>query len=201
MKLPISALILIALCYFTSIKSAAADSCDSFFENENSQFETIPGTSLHLNKYSIAEKNKIISFIRITRLRQGLDPEFTSDFRSLYAEFDFPDKYYGPHRGEFYSLQNVQGEIVGTLGFTKTGAGVCELKKFYLDPSLRGRGIGKLLLQKMFERAKQMKFQIMVLQTNPVMIDAIALYEKLGFTRILRKSDGTAAVYYTRSLQ
>ncbi len=76
-------------------------------------------------------------------------------------------------------------EIAGGAGVYPTKGlkdDTCELVKMYLSKSYRGKGIGKILMQKCIEEAKQQGYKKMYLETMPELKLAIPMYEKLGFT-------------------
>jgi putative acetyltransferase len=65
-----------------------------------------------------------------------------------------------------------------------TGA-ICEMKRLYLRPQFRGKGLGRLLADHIIAEARQIGYQRMLLDTiGPVMKDAVAMYRKLGFVEI-----------------
>ena len=59
-----------------------------------------------------------------------------------------------------------------------------EIKRMYVDPSFRSKGIGKMILQKLEEWAKEEKFMEAKLETGINQPEAIAAYEKSGYVRI-----------------
>lgn len=61
---------------------------------------------------------------------------------------------------------------------------ICELKKMYFLPSLRGRGAGKELLELCLRKAKELGFKKCYLETLEHMTSARALYESSGFEKI-----------------
>ena len=84
-----------------------------------------------------------------------------------------------------YFVAEQQGEILGGSGIYPTAnlpAATCELVKFYLSANARGKGVGKLLLQKCIAAAKEMGYTKMYLETMPELTIAIPMYEKFGFT-------------------
>ena len=84
-----------------------------------------------------------------------------------------------------YFVAEQQGEILGGSGIYPTAnlpAATCELVKFYLSANARGKGVGKLLLQKCITAAKEMGYKKMYLETMPELTIAIPMYEKFGFT-------------------
>lgn len=74
----------------------------------------------------------------------------------------------------------------GCVAYQKIGPVICEMKRMYVDPKYRAKGIGKKLVQELLNRAKEDQYQIMRLDTHPVMKKAQALYQSMGFTEIER---------------
>lgn len=83
--------------------------------------------------------------------------------------------------GSFDVLVAPDGDIIGTVGLWPMGEGVAELRKMYLKPSARGRGLGKRLLIHAIARARALGFRRIELQTARVLEEAIGLYAKYGF--------------------
>lgn len=67
-----------------------------------------------------------------------------------------------------------------------------EIKRMYVNPSVRGRGIGRSLIQAL-EREAQLLTGIttIVLETGTRLASAIRLYEAMGYARVTRVN-GTA---------
>jgi putative acetyltransferase len=59
--------------------------------------------------------------------------------------------------------------------------GVCELVKMYLHPDARGKGLGKLLVERCLQAAKDLGYRQVYLETMPELKRALSLYEQLGF--------------------
>lgn len=64
-------------------------------------------------------------------------------------------------------------------GFEELNA--LEVERIYIDESVTGKGIGKQLMQYVFDIAKQHKKDIVFLKAMDTSLDAIAFYRKLGF--------------------
>ena len=84
-----------------------------------------------------------------------------------------------------YFVAEVDGILLGGGGIYPTQnlpAGTCELVKLYLSNAARGKGIGKLLMEKCFTAAKDLGYKKMYLETMPELNIAVPMYEKMGFT-------------------
>ena len=86
-----------------------------------------------------------------------------------------------------YFVATINDEVVGGAGIFPTEAlpsKTCELVKMYLSSIARGKGLGKILLQKCIDEAKNNGFEKMYLETMPELTNAIEMYKKNGFTFI-----------------
>lgn len=123
----------------------------------------------------------IASIIRRTLAEFGANKPGTVYFDpttdDLFSLFSVP--------GSAYFIAEVEGKIVGGSGLFPTKGlpeGCCELVKLYLLPEMRGQGLGLMLMEKCFQKAIDLGFSEMYLETMPELRTAIGLYEKAGFT-------------------
>ncbi|MCC7293995.1 MAG: GNAT family N-acetyltransferase [Phycisphaerales bacterium] len=94
------------------------------------------------------------------------------------------ERAYHQGGGRFDVLETCAPAIVGTVGLVPIREGVCELRKMYLRPAWRGRGLGRRLLVHAIQQARELGFRRMELETAAVLTDAIRLYESFGFVPI-----------------
>ena len=106
--------------------------------------------------------------------------------------------------GEYYAL-TAEGRLIGGVGFSAFGGfeRCCELQKLYLDESFRGRGLGGRMLAFIEQRAAELGFQRIYLETHTSLQEAIRLYERTGYRRIGRPAcvvHGTMDRFYLKEL-
>ena len=87
-------------------------------------------------------------------------------------------------QGGFIYLAKLEHKIVGTAGLAKEGDSVYELIKMTVAPELRGKGIGKMLIEKCLDKARQLGAKKIFLYSNSQLTTAISLYKKHGFVHI-----------------
>lgn len=86
-----------------------------------------------------------------------------------------------------YYVVDVDGVLAGGGGFARfecDRSGVCEIQKMYLDARFRGRGFGDAMLTFLLAQARLNGFTYAYLESFSSMVEAIGLYEKLGFKKL-----------------
>jgi GNAT superfamily N-acetyltransferase len=117
---------------------------------------------------------------------QALIEELTAELERRYDDdgsggFD-PADVLGP-RGVF---------LVGRLNGRAVACGACrpldgdvgEVKRMYVAPEARGRGLGRLILNGLEEFARRTGYQAIWLETGVLQPEAVGLYESAGYQRI-----------------
>jgi putative acetyltransferase len=105
-------------------------------------------------------------------------------FQNFEQELAGLPGHYAPPDGRLL-LAEYQGHLAGCAALHKWEDGVCEMKRLYLRPSFRGKGLGRVITHKIIAEARSIGYQCMRLDTiEPVMKDAVEMYRKLGFREI-----------------
>ena len=109
-------------------------------------------------------------------------------FQNFTAELDELPTMYGPPTGCLY-LASCADEWVGCCALRRFAEGVCEMKRLYIKPMLRGAHLGRRLAQSVVTKGCSLGYRRMVLDTAAEMVTAQTLYRSLGFR-------DTAAYYF-----
>jgi putative acetyltransferase len=99
---------------------------------------------------------------------------------------------YAPPSGRLL-LAMAGDEPVGCVALRDLGDRTCEMKRLYVAPEGRGRGVGRRLVEAVIHRAERAGYRRMVLDTLPEMADAVALYRRCGFVETARYWDNLGA--------
>ena len=92
---------------------------------------------------------------------------------------NLPGDYVKP--GGSIILAKVEGLPAGCVAMKKIDSNICEMKRLYLREQYKGFGLGKDLALKIIERARELGYSYMRLDTLPTMDKAQKLYKALGF--------------------
>jgi ribosomal protein S18 acetylase RimI-like enzyme len=91
---------------------------------------------------------------------------------------------YAPPSGRL-TLATESDEVAGCVALRRIGEDVCELKRLYVRPQFRGRGLGRTLTENVIDEARSIGYKRMRLDTLPGKMDqAIKMYRRLGFKNI-----------------
>jgi len=134
-------------------------------------------------------------------IAQAQSPEDIDRARALFEEYaawlginlcfqnfekelaEFPGEYVPPTGRLFLAFDGDQ--ISGCVAMRGLGDGACEIKRLYVRPEFRGKGLGRELTQTVINAARKMGYKRMRLDTLPGKMDtAIAMYRSLGFREI-----------------
>jgi ribosomal protein S18 acetylase RimI-like enzyme len=90
---------------------------------------------------------------------------------------------YAPPKGALFLAQD-GAVVLGCVAVRPLDAETAEMKRLYVRPAARDRGLGRTLALAAIEHAKDAGFRRIRLDTLPQMGRARALYESLGFRAI-----------------
>lgn len=109
---------------------------------------------------------------------------FSLCFQNFDQELaDLPGDY-APPEGRLL-LAVYRGQLAGCVALHQAGPGICEMKRLYLRPQFRGKGMGRILAESVISEARALGCRKMRLDTvEPVMPNAVAMYRRLGFKEI-----------------
>jgi putative acetyltransferase len=74
------------------------------------------------------------------------------------------------------------GQLVGSVAVKRLPDGAAELKRLYVRPPARGTGLGRTLAAAAIDRARELGYATIRLDTLPRMESARRIYASLGFT-------------------
>jgi ribosomal-protein-alanine N-acetyltransferase len=88
--------------------------------------------------------------------------------------------------GYLCRVAECDGEIVA-YGIVAMGAGEAHVLNLCVNEAMRGRGVGRQMLQLLVERSAQAGMQDVFLEVRPSNLHAIALYQSVGFIEVGRR--------------
>ncbi|MBZ5704369.1 MAG: GNAT family N-acetyltransferase [Acidobacteriia bacterium] len=109
---------------------------------------------------------------------------FSLCFQSFDKELAGLPGDYAPPEGRLL-LAEFEGQLAGCVALHKLDGNICEMKRLYLRPQFRGKGLGRALAETIIAEARALAYERMRLDTvEQVMKDAVAMYRRLGFKEI-----------------
>lgn len=124
----------------------------------------------------------------IAVMYDGLELDGDSMPRAGQAELSAP--------GGAFIVGYVGGEPVCCGGVKRLDDERCEIKKMYVVPAQRGRGIARALLHALEDEARRLEYSIARLDTGPKQTRARGLYEDEGYAEIADFNGNPVAVFW-----
>lgn len=149
----------------------------------------------------ISSLSPVPSVVKGIAVLRAVTPEQIAQARELFLEYaqslgfslcfqNFDQELaglpgdYAPPGGRLL-LAEFDNQLAGCVALHKFDGDICEMKRLYLRPKFRGKGLGRILAEAIIAEARQIGYLRMRLDTvGPVMKDAVAMYRKLGFREI-----------------
>jgi GNAT superfamily N-acetyltransferase len=134
-------------------------------------------------------------FIRVNRLLAP--PEMKDTFEgyiasSLRDEIDRIEEYYSEREGGFWVAVE-GGRIIGMFGLEPSSASAMELRRMYVDPDARRRGIARAMLRYAEDECRRRNRPTMDLSTSELQSDALSLYRSAGYELVREEIASSAS--------
>jgi GNAT superfamily N-acetyltransferase len=118
------------------------------------------------------------------------------DITATPGDVDDVDDYIEP-AGRF--LLVTRGDtVIGCGALRSMRPGVGEVKRMWVHSDARGAGVGGRILEALVEQSRAMGHTTLLLDTNGILVEALALYGKHGFEPIERYNDNPSATHFLR---
>jgi GNAT superfamily N-acetyltransferase len=151
-------------------------------------------------------------FIRVNRL---LAPSHLVEAfevyiaRCLKEEIDRIADYYAERSGGFWVVIG-DNRVVGMFGLEAVSGGGMELRRMYVDPQMRRRGIARMMLRFAEDECRRRQNARIELSTSELQAEALSLYKSAGYKLVREEVAATASnktlgggirrSYFTKSL-
>jgi len=142
-------------------------------ESINDHREPIIGFESITGQYMLEEVRQLF-----LEYAQSLDIDLC--FQNFDSELETLPGKYGPPDGALI-LALVDGIPAGCVALRKINENICEMKRLYVRDKYRGLGIGKQLISKIIEKARELNYGFIRLDTLVTMKKALELYKAFGF--------------------
>ena len=124
----------------------------------------------------------------VGEMYQGLD------LRSPDMPKAGPDELNPPNGCFLVGYQD--GVAICCGGIKRLDDGACELKRMYVVPEARGRGVARILLAELEDRARELGYTVARLDTGPKQLGAQRLYESAGYAAIPNFNGNPVATFF-----
>ena len=137
-------------------------------------------TNIHIRPAQLSDADRLIELIGALAAHHGDTAEVTHE--TLTRDAFVPAPWI-----RVLCAENA-GEVVGyavlcPLARVQFGLRGMDMHHLYVDPRLRGRGVGRALIEACVRTARELDCSYLTVGTHPVITDAGQVYEACGFTR------------------
>lgn len=105
------------------------------------------------------------------------------DAAAFSRELEDLPGYYAPPTGSLLIAYS-DNQKAGCVALRDLGDGICEMKRMFVRPEFRGRGVGLALAARILENARTLGYCCMRLDTSHRQTEAMRLYRRIGFSEI-----------------
>jgi GNAT superfamily N-acetyltransferase len=144
----------------------------------------------------ISEANDLTKLEQVRKLLNAfidwLRQRYITDIQIIDDYFDYkafeeelmslPGEYSPPSGRLLLALSN--GQPAGCVALRKIDDRMCEMKRLFVHPQFHGKGIGRLLCEKLVAEARSIGYLSMRLDTGIKQAEAQSLYLSMGFEKI-----------------
>jgi ribosomal protein S18 acetylase RimI-like enzyme len=130
-----------------------------------------------------AHSSQDISATRELFLEYAQSLGFSLCFQNFDKELkELPGCYAPPDGCIFVAM--VDNKYAGCVAIRKFNHDTCEMKRLYIKPEFRKLGIGRQISLTIIDKAKELGYKRMILDTIATMESAVKLYSSLGFKSV-----------------
>jgi GNAT superfamily N-acetyltransferase len=121
-----------------------------------------------------------------------------NDVYETFSRLDNPPLHPSELRapGGAYVVGYERGVAVAGGGVRRLGEGVGEIKRMYVQPEQRSRGLARALLEALEEAALSLGYRAVRLDTGPKQVHALALYRSAGYVDVEPYNDNPFACFW-----
>lgn len=146
------------------------------------------GTELMIRRYADADAGAVRAlFVRVNRALAppGMAAAFEAYVAlSLAQEIDRIPEYYGQPGSGFWVARDAAGALLGMFGLEPAGPGAAELRRMYVAPEARRRGVARAMLLRAEQECRALGYGTLVLRTASIQTEALALYRAAGYRQV-----------------
>lgn len=110
------------------------------------------------------------------------------DIQNFDEEIEHLESKYGAPYGRLYLIY-CDERSAGCIGLRRIDNQGCEMKRLYIRPEFRGKGLGSVLVERIIADAGEIGYSYMLLDTLPFLQRAIQMYRRFGFYEIESYND------------
>jgi GNAT superfamily N-acetyltransferase len=108
------------------------------------------------------------------------DNKINMSYQGIETELDSLPGKFSPPEGCLL-IAEVDDNPVGCVALRSFEPGTCEMKRLFVKPEFRSKGVGMALAKRVITEAKKRGYNKMLLDTGDFMVAAKKLYSSLGF--------------------